>query len=162
MTILDTLITDRSDSDARLYNLLKDKIQQRTATAEEWSLWETAQLKAAYNACDLNRIAKAIDYISELITSYGCMVNGSPKSDWEQGDIPSPDEIKEFNKAIQSILNSFPPTDPSISPPKAMSNMTIKMANDLEKLFIGIPGTLERISSAYEYCGTVFLGEVNV
>ncbi len=162
MTILDTLITDRSDSDVELYNLLKDKIQQRTATAEEWDLWEATQLKAAYNAHDLNRIASAMDCISKLIADYGYMVKGSPKFDWKEGDIPRTDEIKEFNKAIQSILYNFPPTDSSISPPKSLSNVTIKMANDLEKLFISIPNTLERISFAYEYCGTVFSGEVNI
>lgn len=162
MTILDTLIIDRTSADLSFYNYLKEKIQLRTATAEEWDLWQELESKAAYNASDLNRIAKAIEYVSGLLADYGCTVKGHPKSDWSQNDIPDSSDMSEFEKAIAKIRDCVPLTD-SIEPaPKSLSELTIDQANSLEQMFLETENTLEKISSAYEYCGTVFTNEVDL
>ena len=72
MSVIDTLVTDRTEADASRYSELRDKGWAAMTTAEraEW----VAGMKGAYNASDLNRVASAMSYLSQRFASAGYSV----------------------------------------------------------------------------------------
>ena len=72
MSVIDTLVTDRTEADVSRYSELRDKGWAEMTTAEkaEW----VAGMKGAYNASDLNRVASAMAYLSQRFASAGYSV----------------------------------------------------------------------------------------
>ena len=70
MSIIDELITDRTQSDVTHWKELHDK-GWAGMTDEEKAEWNTAAMKGAYNYTDLNRVTEAMDYLDETFTRYG-------------------------------------------------------------------------------------------
>lgn len=69
MSIIDTLITDRTEVDVQRWSSLKAKGWAGMTNAEkaEWA----ASLKGSYNYTDLNRVTEAMDYINNQLVGYG-------------------------------------------------------------------------------------------
>lgn len=65
MSVLDTLITDRTQADVTRWKTLHDKGWFRMSPEEkvEWS----SGLKGTYNASDLNRVTAAMEYINNRL-----------------------------------------------------------------------------------------------
>ena len=70
MSIIDELITDRTQSDVTHWKELHDK-GWVGMTDEEKAEWNTASMKGAYNYTDLNRVVEAMDYLNNLFAGYG-------------------------------------------------------------------------------------------
>ena len=70
MSIIDELITDRTQADVTHWQKLHDK-GWSGMTDEEKAEWNTASMKGAYNYTDLNRVIAAMDYLDETFTRYG-------------------------------------------------------------------------------------------
>lgn len=71
MSVIDTLITDRTASDAARVRSLAGKIKAGTATISELAEWNSLAMKGGYNYTDLNRVAEAINYVDGLLKKYG-------------------------------------------------------------------------------------------
>lgn len=69
MSIIDTLITDRTKADVQRWSSLKAKGWAGMADAEK-SEW-LSSLKGSYNYTDLNRVTEAMDYINEQLVGNG-------------------------------------------------------------------------------------------
>ena len=80
MSIIDTLITNRTQSDVTRWRTLHDK-GWGGMTAGEKTEW-FAGVKGAYNAADLNRVGEAIEYIADLFGGFGFPMMITPKTDW--------------------------------------------------------------------------------
>lgn len=70
MSIIDTLITDRTQADVTKLKSLLSK-PRAMWTNEEWSDFILAKNKGAYNATDLNRVQEAMEYLAERFRGYG-------------------------------------------------------------------------------------------
>lgn len=70
MSIIDTLITDRTQADVTKLKSLLSK-PKAMWTNEEWSEFLLAKDKGAYNATDLNRVQEAMEYLAERFRGYG-------------------------------------------------------------------------------------------
>lgn len=70
MSIIDTLITDRSqaDADALLALYAKPKAMW---TTDEWNEFLLGNHRGAYNASDMNRVLDALDYLADRVTQFG-------------------------------------------------------------------------------------------
>ena len=70
MSIIDNLITDRTQSDV---DGLRELLARGKAswTAEELAEFNLARSKGAYNYTDLNRVTEAMDYINEQLVGNG-------------------------------------------------------------------------------------------
>ena len=70
MSILDTLITNRTQADVdELKSILAVPLENWSAeTLAEFNL---ARSKGSYNYTDLNRVTQAMDYINEQLVGYG-------------------------------------------------------------------------------------------
>ena len=70
MSIIQELITDRTQADVTHWQELHDK-GWAGMTDEEKAEWNTAAMKGAYNYTDLNRVTEAMDYLNNLFAGYG-------------------------------------------------------------------------------------------
>lgn len=77
MSVIDTLVTNRSEADRR-------RVEQLTVlgwdnmTEEQRAEW-LAGLKGAYNYTDLNRVTAALDYLAARLNESGYAVPGYQK-----------------------------------------------------------------------------------
>ena len=139
MSIIDTLVTDRTASDVAAGND-----------------------KGTYNASDLNRVGQAVSYIADLLTGYGYSVQVSPKTDWAIGDIPYPAQLQQYLSdvaALRAVLELLP-TTPEV--PADMEGLTVQEANDIEKILVDIDALLSIMATTFIPCGEALCGEDNL
>ena len=108
MSIIDTLITDRTRDDAQRWAELAAKGWMGMSAVEqaEWS----AGMKGAYNATDLNRVTAAMDYINEQLEGYG-YVTGYQRILVHPGSLPEGYTELEYiqSSGTQYIDTGFAP-----------------------------------------------------
>ena len=151
-----SLITDRSISDLTALYALRNKIKSRTATVAEWSEWLDGS-KGAYNSSDLERVDDAIQYLADLLSSYGYSVSVSPKTDWTIDDIPCVADVDAYLSDVEAIKAAFYGTVPL---PDSMNKLTVTGANNIEKLLLEIETYITKMAAAFVYSGEVYSGEV--
>ena len=150
MSVIDTLVTDRTEADASRYSELRDKGWAAMTTAEraEW----VAGMKGAYNASDLNRVASAMSHLSQRFASAGYSVPVSSPTDWANGDIPRKDDLDTYLDDLRRIRAALAVMDTTPSAPGSMDYLTWAKANDIEKILADVDDLLTKIA------GTVDLG----
>ena len=150
MSVIDTLVTDRTEADVSHYSELRDKGWAEMTTAEkaEW----VAGMKGAYNASDLNRVASAMAYLSQRFASAGYSVPVSSPTDWANGDIPTKGDMDTYLDDLRRIRAALAVMDTTPSAPGSMDYLTWAKANDIEKILADVDDLLTKIA------GTVDLG----
>lgn len=158
MSVIDTLVTDRTEADASRYSELRDKGWAAMTTAEraEW----VAGMKGAYNASDLNRVASAMSYLSQRFASAGYSVPVSSPTDWANGDIPRKDDLDTYLDDLRRIRAALAVMDTTPSAPGSMDYLTWAKANDIEKILVDVDDALGRLLLSPVYSGEIYSGEV--
>ncbi len=151
-----SLITDRSISDLTALYALRNKIKSRTATVAEWSEWLDGS-KGAYNSSDLERVDDAIQYLADLLSSYGYSVSVSPKTDWTISDIPRAADMTQYIADLNTLKNAFYGTTDL---PETMDKLTADGANSIERLLCEIEQNIHNMTEAWYYSGELYSGEV--
>lgn len=158
MSIIDTLITDRTQADV-------DRVLELSAkgwagmSAEEQAEW-SAGLKGAYNAGDLNRVQEAMEYLAGAFESYGYAVTLQPVPTWSVGEIPTEEQMAAYLAnvtALRAVLD-MPSTTPAV--PADMALLTYIEANNIEQILADINQLLANAAAAWYYSGDLFSGEV--
>lgn len=158
MSVIDTLVTDRTEADASRYSELRDKGWAVMTTAEraEW----VAGMKGAYNASDLNRVASAMAYLSQRFASAGYSVPVSSPTDWANGDIPRKDDLDTYLDDLRRIRAALAVMDTTPTAPGSMDYLTWAKANDIEKILVDVEDALGRLLLSPFYSGEIYSGEV--
>ena len=158
MSVIDTLVTDRTEADVSRYSELRDKGWAAMTTAEraEW----VAGMKGAYNASDLNRVASAMAYLSQRFASAGYSVPVSSPTDWANGDIPRKDDLDAYLDDLRRIRAALAVMDTTPSAPGSMDYLTWAKANDIEKILVDVDDALGRLLLSPFYSGEIYSGEV--
>lgn len=158
MSVIDTLVTDRTEADVSRYSELRDKGWAEMTTAEraEW----VAGMKGAYNASDLNRVASAMAYLSQRFASAGYSVPVSSPTDWANGDIPRKDDLDTYLDDLRRIRDALAVMDTTPSAPGSMDYLTWAKANDIEKILVDVDDALGRLLLSTFYSGEIYSGEV--
>lgn len=158
MSVIDTLVTDRTEADVSRYSELRDKGWAEMTTAEkaEW----VAGMKGAYNASDLNRVASAMAYLSQRFASAGYSVPVSSPTDWANGDIPRKDDLDTYLDDLRRIRAALAVMDTTPSAPGSMDYLTWAKANDIEKILADVDDALGRLLLSPFYSGEIYSGEV--
>ena len=145
MSIMGTLITDRTQADADARND-----------------------KGTYNASDLNRVGAAMNYVADRLRAAGYDPHISPKTDWKDEDWVNPaaqavylGDLAELRKQF-TMLQSTPRVPPRMLATTINSGdgLTYGWANDIEQILMDIDDTLTRLQTSMFYSGELYSGEV--
>lgn len=149
MSIIDTLITDRTEADALRWLELSAKSWQNMTDAEkaEW----LSGMKGAYNATDRNRVSEAIEFLAELFIGYGYTVDivrpeiEPGRSRWEMKDIPTPEQMEKYLNMVSTIRGVIGGYDTTPPVPTDTEGLTIEEANAIEQILVDVEDLIKHM-----------------
>ena len=158
MSIIDTLITDRTQGDEERVEELAAKGYD-AMTAEEKEEWD-GEMNGAYDASDLNRVESAVAYLAELLVllprelkeyaaSKGVAFDAffdvpydaaayalTTKTDWAELDSPTPEQMARYIENVKALRSALDYATSDL--PGSMDNLDIDGANAIEKALKGL------------------------
>lgn len=157
MSVIETLITDRSQADVSRAAYLRAGYNAGTLTVAEKAEWDGSDLRGAYNASDLNRVGEACAYLYGELARFGYTVPGYVplKTDWytETDETPPNPENYPAQEKMQTYLSTVAALkavfDTAIALPDTMSRLTVEGANNIERVFVEIDATLRQMVYAF-------------
>ena len=160
MTIIDTMITDRTEADVKALEALTARINAGTTTADDWAEFLAPGHKGGYNYEDLNRVGAAVEYLAGRLKDAGYSVPIQPKTDWVEADSPTPAQMADYLLQNQALRDAFVvlPTTPAL--PADMEGLTPSEANAIEESLVDIDRLLTNMAAAWFYSGDLYAGEV--
>lgn len=129
MTIIDTLIFDRTLDDVLRIKELSETAMTRELTAAEIEEWNAAIVRGAYNASDINRIGEAIEFADAYLSTV------QPEIDAYRAELGVANDAY-FDAEILPVPGppTVPWTDYTASEPPIMSNDIRKTFRAAEEL----------------------------
>lgn len=137
MSIIDTLVTDRTQADVAAGNA-----------------------KGTYNASDLNRVGAAMNYVADCLRAAGYDPHISPKTDWMETDWPTVSTMTRYVTDLAELRGQFAQAQKTPKVPADMENLTWQEANDIERILQVIDALMTNITAAWFYSGELYSGEV--
>ena len=137
MSIMDTLITDRTQTDV-----------------------DAGNAKGTYTAEDLNRVGAAMNYVADRLRSAGYDPHISPKTDWKETDYPTPQTMERYLGDLAELWGQFSVMQITPAVPKDMVNLTYQEATDIERILEDVDALLTTIMAGWFYSGELYAGEV--
>lgn len=137
MSIIDTLITDRTQADRAALDGLFAKAKAGTITEEEWAVLASPSHRGAYNCTDLNRVNAAMEYLEGRLRGYGYATGyQSINILWTQESIPNSAVMGQYLENVERLRSTIAmlPTTPAV--PGDMEKLTVSEANAIEKILI--------------------------
>lgn len=158
MSIIETLITDRTESDVAEWARLRNKglLGMTPAELETWM----AGMKGSYNpAIDMNRVGMAMEYVWTHMKSFGYVIATiSPKTDWEIGDIPTEDQLNHYLEDLKIMRSAISVTRDTPAAPETMDFFSWAEANNIERILVTLETLLNEISKAFRHSGVTISG----
>ena len=152
------LITDRTQADVDYVRQLS-AIGWANMSASQRVDWQS-NLKGAYNASDLNRVGSAVNYVANRLGEQGYSVEVSPKTTWQESDIPTEADMEAYRSDVKTIRSVM--TVPSSTPPvpEDMAGLTYIEANNIEQILLDVDALVTEMINAYFYSDEISCGEV--
>lgn len=164
MSVLDTLITDRSQSDVAYYEDLRSKYITRTITSEQKVEWDSG-LKGTYNASDVNRVESAVAYLQDAVNGlplklidymnaigvapdvlfqvpYEYPISLETYTNWQRAEDDFRLAIDRYLGNIKSLRGVLELPDGTPDVPVDIEQMTYQEANDIEKILLAVNDAL--------------------
>ena len=151
MSVIDTLITDRTSYDVERVKSLAEKISTGAATQAEITEYLT-DLKGAYNASDLNRVGTACAYLYGLLSDYGYIVTDyiPLRTDWALTDIPTQAQMSDYIQTVAALKAVW---NAAQTIPASMEQINYQDANNIEKLLVEVDDQIRRVTAAFVRSG---------
>ena len=137
MSIIDTLVTDRTQADVNAGNA-----------------------KGTYKASDLNRVGAAMNYVADRLREQGYDPHINPKTDWKDDDWVDPaaqavslGDLAELRKQITMMASTQ-------EVPPDLEKLNYIEANSIEQILVDIDTLLTNIAAGWLYSGEIYSGEV--
>lgn len=137
MSVIDTLITDRTQADVKARNE-----------------------KGTYKASDLNRVGAAMNYVADRLTSQGYAVSISPKTDWQDGDWVTPAAQAVYLGDLAELRKQFTLYETTPEVPPDLEKLNYIEANNIEQILVDIDALLTNIAAWWLCSGEIYSGEV--
>lgn len=145
MNVLETLITDRTQTDVDYVNRL-NKQGIRGMTDNELAEWLQG-LKGAYNASDMNRVGRAIRYLVDRLAEIGISVNAPAKVDWTMEDIPTARQAAYYTQYVTRIRDALTMPDDVPTITNGFGNLNYEKANDIERILVAVSDMIHNVRS---------------
>lgn len=158
MSVIDTLITDRTQADVDRVLYLQSKGFAAMTTAEQNEF--LTDMKGAYNASDLNRIGEACAFVRDKEISLALPVSSSLiiRTNWAFGEIPTSADLSNIINTINALKSALSLTTPET--PATLNQPTFEVANRLEEILVMCNTLCENIVATYVYCGQPYCGQI--
>lgn len=137
MSILDSLITDRTQTDVDAMNA-----------------------KGSYNAADLNRVQEAMHYLADRFSIYGYVVTLHDIREWTKVDIPTQSDLDAYLEDLAALRSVLEMAETTPDAPESMDFLTYVEANNIEQILVDIDALLDRVAASWFYSGEIYCGEV--
>lgn len=150
-TIIDTLVTDRTQADVERVKALAAK-GFSAMTADERAEW-LAGMKGAYNASDMNRVGTALNYLAgRLGPVCGKIITWTAKTDWAVTDIITASQAAEYRRQIQNIRDAlaYPAGTPDAP---QLARLTYTGANDIERILKLCEELIVNVAKSFRHTG---------
>ena len=150
-TIIDTLITDRTQADVERVKALAAKGFAAMA-ADERAEW-LAGMKGAYNASDLNRVGTALNYLAGRLASIcGKSITWAAKEDWAVTDVATASQAETYRQQIQAIRDAlaYPAGTPDAP---QLARLTYTGANDIERILVLCEELIVNVAKSFRHTG---------
>lgn len=150
-TIIDTLVTDRTQADVERVKALAAK-GFSAMTADERAEW-LAGMKGAYNASDMNRVGTALNYLAgRLGPICGKIITWTAKTDWAVTDIITASQAAEYRRQIQNIRDAlaYPAGTPDAP---QLARLTYTGANDIERILKLCEELIVNVAKSFRHTG---------
>lgn len=150
-TIIDTLVTDRTQADVERVKALAAK-GFAAMTAAEQAEW-LAGMKGTYNASDMNRVGTALNYLAARLSSIcGRSITWTAKTDWAVTDIATASQAETYRQQIQDIRDAlaYPAGTPDAP---QMKRLTYTGANDIERILTICEELIVNVAKSFRYTG---------
>lgn len=154
------LITWRTQADVSRVFFLTRKIILGIATEAEKDEWMSGEMIGAYNASDLNRVGKAVNYLKDRLSNIGVVVSVTGKEDWQMSDIPTEESLGYYLSDVGKIRNSLVVSSETPALPPDLAGLTWQEANDIEQILLDIDGIITLIMRSWMYAGEVYAGGI--
>lgn len=153
MSIIDNLITDRSQSDVDALRALLAR-GKANWTAKELAEFNLSRSKGAYNYTDLNRVTEAMDYINGRLVSYRYSTTyhtveiAEGRTEWEEADIPTQALMDEYISNLSALRSALEVWSTTPSVPDDMEGLTYQEANDIEQILVDVESVINQVVAA--------------
>lgn len=148
MSVIDTLITDRTQADV-------DELRALLAAGDD----PPADHKGAYNASDLNRVGAAVSYLQGRLSLIGITTPGGLRTDWTAADIPTAGEMDRYLASVAAIQAKLRDYRPDEDLPGAMRQLDFNGANRIESLLSAAEEVVRNVQLSYRgYSGRLRAG----
>lgn len=137
MSIIDTLVTDRSAADVAAKNE-----------------------KGTYNAADLNRVSEAVAYLRPNFAEFGYAVDDSELRTWAENELPKASEMAAYLSSVKDLDGHFVYANNMVKLPVSMARLTHEGANNIEKFLAEIHAAFDRMARAWYFADEIYSGEV--
>lgn len=159
-TIMDTLITDRTQADVDRVIELKQKVHDETITPEEYQEYFSG-LRGAYNAADMNRVAMAAAYVKARCDEMGVDVPGYAPltTEWRSGtdaNRPTPEQGERYLATLRALRRAAGAPTPL---PGSLDALTVDGANNIERMLSEAGRLVESVPANQIKCGTAACGQ---
>lgn len=148
MSIIDTLITDRTQADVKRAQALRHKALTSALTAEEETEYMVGMKGAYTHYIDMNRVAQACAYIYARLAAEGYLVAGytALKDDWIETDVIIETDLTVYINTIKAIKAVWPTVTPV---PDSMPGINYADANHIEQLLVEVDEMATRLMSIF-------------
>lgn len=144
------LITDRTQADVdALLTLLN---RQDLSTLAQWH-------RGAYNHTDFNRVTAAMEFLGEILYSYGYLNTYVPEPVRNVYTIPAPSDTQAYLNNVEKMRVARPLPEEHPATPEDMESFTFGEANDIEKILVQVNAILPLLEKSWLLCGEAMCGE---
>ena len=151
MSIIDTLIFDRSPADTEALETLLTKAKAGTLTNAEKAALVSPSHKGAYNYTDLNRVNSAMAYLAQELEQRGYIVSGyqADSTTWSQQSIPTKTQLNRYLSNVTALRKAVALMSGTPSVPKDMEALTASEANNIERILVNCDQVIRSMSQVY-------------
>ena len=161
MSIIDSLVTNRMEADVTRWLSLRDKGYENMTEAER-AEWNNG-MKGAYNPHkDMNRVGEALNYLRDRLAELGYLRPDifTAKTDWQEGDIPTAEQLAEYLYFVSVIRNAIAVFPTTMLVPAFSGGLNYREANNIESILKDVDALINKMLLSGYYLGELFCGEV--
>lgn len=154
MSIIDTLVTNRTQADVSALAAALARCSAGTGTLADLQLIRSTASKGAYSCTDLNRVGAALAYVAgRLNAEAGAALRLSPKTDWAETDEPAASRLAYYLQMVRTVRDALAAAPSTPAAPERMAGLTAAGANAIEQILVDLDGLITNMTAAFRHCG---------